>query len=106
MTRRLGPLLEVTTALVLLAGCAARPYPVAADRTLEVPEEEGSRAFGLCYNAMMSDETEILAEARLQCEEGELVRKADDTLWTPCGLFQLSRANFVCRSPPAESSAP
>ena len=54
------------------------------------------RVVAVCYNGMVNDDAEIVAEAMLACPAGKLTLRDDDVLWTSCPLLQPQRANFIC----------
>ena len=90
-----------------LAACTARPYKVAAPKSLarplelkrEVAREAGRplpRIISLCYGRPLNSAEQVLDEARYQCSNGEASYWEKDLFWTPCGLLQPHRASFLC----------
>ncbi len=98
--------------IAALAACGARPFPVAAPKSLVralEPEAEGAakaghpapRLLSLCYSGALNSPEEVLAEARYECAEGEVTYLDSDLFWTPCGLLQPVRASFLCTPAPS-----
>ncbi len=97
--------------IVSLAACGARPYPVAAPKSLvkEVRRQSEGEArneaptptiVSICYSGVANSPEEVLEEARLACPDGEVALHQRDIWWTPCGLLQPIRASFVCTPKP------
>ncbi len=105
---------RILVACVLAAGlaaCSARPYKVSAPasltRALELEREAAAEAerpvpriVSLCYGKLLNTAEEVLAEARYECQDGEVTLRDTDLFWTPCGLLQPVRASFICTPRP------
>ena len=94
-----------------LAACSARPFPVSAPESLTralEPEREAAaaaerpapRIVSICYGNLLNTPEEVLDEARYECPAGEVAFHGADSFWTPCGLLQPVRANFLCTPRP------
>ena len=98
---------------VALAGCGSTaPYSTAPAKSVQralglldedaaEPRRNGPVALAFCYNNQVNSPEELLVEARLSCPKGDLAYYGSDILWTPCSLFQPSRATFVCTPKPS-----
>jgi len=98
--------------LLVLAACSARPFVVKAPKALapKLSAEQAAaakagnpapRLLSLCYSGTLNTPEEVLAEARYECAEGEVIYLDSDLFWTPCGLLQPVRASFLCRPAPS-----
>lgn len=101
-------------ALLLLAGCAEYPYPVAAPKALieeineiylaqklqEGPDSNLARpgVVSLCYGPALNDEAELYDSALRRCsgDYQRLIYYGRDTLGAPCALGQPYRHTFIC----------
>ncbi len=98
--------------LLALAACSSRPFVVDAPKAL-APKLSAERAaaekaghlaprlLSLCYSRTLNTPEEVLAEASYECAEGAVTYLDSDLFWTPCGLLQPVRANFICRPAPS-----
>ena len=100
---------RILVACVLVAGlaaCSARPYQVAAPKSLTRALETRqtgapwARIVAICYNNLLNTPEEVLEEARYECPDGEVRFQDKDWLWTRCGLLQPVRASFLCTPKP------
>ncbi len=121
-SRILGASLLAAVTLALAACTTTRPIPTTPSKIMVRavqgdPEEQAARSpaaaaeqprvVAVCYNGMVNDDAEILAEAVLACPAGKLTLRDDDVLWTSCPLLQPQRANFICvPEKPSEPPAP
>jgi hypothetical protein len=110
---RSRPVLTACLLLLALAACSARPFVVAAPKALapKLSAEQAAakkvghpapRLLSLCYSRTLNTAEEVLAEARYECAEGDVIYLDSDLLWTPCGLLQPVRASFLCQPAPSE----
>lgn len=98
-------------ALGITACASTRPIPVEPSkpmvRALESQREPSEAdvtatstrkpmVVAVCYNSLVNDNAEIIAEALRSCPAGRLTLREDDQFWTKCPLLQPERANFVC----------
>lgn len=94
-----------------LAACSARPFVVPPPQELapKLSEEQAAaeklglpapRLLSLCHSRANSPE-QVLAEARYECAEGDVTFLNSDWFWTPCGLLQPVRANYLCQPAPS-----
>ncbi len=106
------PVLTACLLLLALAACSARPFVVPPPKALapELSAEQAAaakaghpapRLLSLCYSRTLNTPEEVLEEARYECAEGEVTYLDSDLFWTPCGLLQPVRANFICRPAPS-----
>ena len=98
--------------VLLLAGCANRPFQVApsGDARAALPPEARKqivlgrfdydprpKAIGVCYGSFFNKPQQVMGVARDLCpNEGRIERVDEDTFWNGCGLLQPIRASFIC----------
>ncbi len=98
--------------LLALAACSARPFVVDTPKVLapKLSAEQAAamkaghpapRLLSLCYSRALNTPEEVMAEARYECAEGDVVYLDSDLFWTPCGLLQPVRASFLCQPTPS-----
>ena len=94
-------------ATLACAACSPSPYPTGTPKALQremkvhlgadgKAKPDAPRGLSLCYSEAFNTPQEVLAEARLLCQNGEVTFYDTDVLWTPCSLLQPSRASFIC----------
>lgn len=119
MNRQIATIFRIFVFALLALGitaCAStRPIPIAPSkpmvRALESEREQSEAGatgattapstrkptvVAVCYNSLVNDNAEIIAEALRSCPAGRLTLREDDQFWTRCPLLQPERANFVC----------
>lgn len=97
-------------AVLLLAGCSARPFRSTPSPALqeELTRElaagpdaapwarPGARVVSICYSRALNTPDEVWQEARLSCPTGTLTYRDSDVIWNHCALLQPAKANFIC----------